>query len=91
MEKHIGRIKHYFSHLGVAVLQLDDGLQVGDAIHVRGHTSDVKQRVESLEIDKQKVLSVGPGAEVALKLVEPVRKGDVVYKVLAEGGAGGMA
>ena len=91
MEKQIGRVKHYYSHLGVAVLQLDDGIQVGEAIHLRGHTTDFRQRVESLEINKQKVLSVGPGAEVALQLVERVRKGDAVYKVLAEGGGGGLA
>ncbi len=91
MEKQIGRVKHYYTHLGVAVLELDDGLQVGDDIHLRGHTTDLKQRVESLEIDKQKVQSVGPGAEVALKLIERVRVGDAVYKVLGEGGVGGMA
>ncbi len=91
MEKQIGRIKHYYSHLGVAVLQLDDGVQVGDAIHLRGRTTDFRQRVESLEINKQKALSVGPGAEVALQLVERVREGDAVYKVLAEGGVGVIA
>ncbi len=91
MEKLIGRVKHYYSHLSVAVLELDDGLQVGDAIHLRGHTTDLKQRVESLEIDKRQVLSVGPGAEVALKVGERVREGDAIYKVLPEGSGAGIA
>ncbi len=91
MEKLIGRVKHYYSHLGVAVLELDDGLQVSDAIHLRGHTTDLKQRVESLEIDKRQVLSVGPGAEVALKVGERVREGDAIYKVLPEGSGAGIA
>jgi len=35
-----------------------------------------------MEIEHQKVTTVGPGTEVALKVYEPVRKGDVVYKVV---------
>ena len=48
-EERLGTIKHYYSHLGVAVIHLDRGqIQVGDAIHVKGHTSDFRQTVESL-------------------------------------------
>jgi hypothetical protein len=37
-----------------------------------------------MEINHKKVSAVGPGAEVALKVYEPVRKGDVVYKVIED-------
>jgi len=37
-----------------------------------------------MEIEHHKVLSVDPGDDVALKVVEPVRKKDVVYKVVEE-------
>jgi len=84
MEKHVGQIAHYFSRLGVAVLELRGGLKVGDVIHIRGHTTDFTQPVESMEIEHQKVQAVGPGAAVALKVVERVRRGDVVYKVTKE-------
>lgn len=82
MEKRIGRVTHYFNRLGVAALELTDELKVGDVIHILGHTTDFTQTVSSMEIEHRKVISVGPGADVALKVEEPVRKGDVVYKVI---------
>jgi putative protease len=82
MEKRIGAVTHYFGRLGVAVLQLDDGLAVGDTIHIHGHTTDLTQPVVSMEVDHRKLLEVGPGADVALKVEARVRADDVVYKVL---------
>ena len=84
MEKHIGRVTHYFERIGVAVLDLSGGLKVGDVVHIQGRTTDFTQPVESMEIQHQKVQSVGPAAEVALKVIEPVRKGDAVFKVIEE-------
>lgn len=85
MEKLIGRVSHYFNRIGVAVLELSGGLMVGDVVHIQGHTTDFEQAVESMEIQHQQVQSVGPGAEVALHVIERVRKGDAVYKVFKEG------
>ncbi|UCC89396.1 MAG: hypothetical protein JSV81_08830 [Anaerolineales bacterium] len=84
MEKHIGRVTHYFKRISVAVLELSGGLKVGDAVHIQGHTTDFNQSVESMEIEHQKVQSVGPGADVAIKVIDHVRKGDAVYKVIQE-------
>jgi len=81
-EQHIGRVTHYYKRIGVAVLELSGGLKVGDVVHIRGHTTDFTQPVESLEIEHQKIQSVGPGAEIALKVIERVRKGDAIYKVM---------
>lgn len=82
MEKRIGQVTHYYNHIGVAVLDLSDELKVGDTIHISGHTTDFMQTVASMEIEHQKVQSVAAGADVALKVVEPVRAGDVVFKVV---------
>jgi hypothetical protein len=84
MRKMIGRVTHYYSHLGVAVLQLDGELKVGDLVHIDGHTTDYVQLVGSLEINHRKMQSVGPGAEVALQVAERVRKGDRIYLVPPE-------
>lgn len=84
MEIRIANITHYFARIGVAVLSLVQELKVGDTIHILGHTTDFTQKVASLEIEHHKVLSVGPGDDVALKIAEPVRKSDVVYKVVEE-------
>ena len=78
----IGVVTHYYSHLSVATLRLDSGtLRVGDVIHIRGHTTDFSQRVESLEVNHAPVTEVGPNDDFGLKVVEHVREHDVVYKV----------
>jgi cephalosporin hydroxylase len=84
METRTATITHYFAHIGVAVLSLQQALKVGDTIHILGYTTDFTQKVASMEIEHHKVLSVDPGDDVALKVVEPVRKMDVVYKVVEE-------
>lgn len=84
MEEHIGQVAHYFRRIGVAVLELRGGLQVGDVVHIQGYTTDFTQPVESMEIEHQKVQAVGPKAAVALKVTKPVRRGDSVYKLVGE-------
>ena len=84
MEKYIGKVTHYFTRIGVAVLELEEGLAVGDTIHICGHTTDFVQQVESLEVEHRKLQAAGAGADVALKVEERVRSGDNIYKVTDE-------
>jgi hypothetical protein len=85
MEKKIGKITHYFNRIGVAVLELEDGLHVGDTIHITGRKTELTQQVRSMEIEHHKMQAVEAGADVALKVDEQVCKGDAIYKVLALG------
>jgi len=84
METKIGHITHFFNRISVAVLSLTEKLETGDRIQILGHTTDFIQNVSSMEIEHKKVLSAGPGDEVALKVNEPVRKGDEIFKVIEE-------
>lgn len=79
----LGVVTHYFTQLSVAVLKLDPGtrLRVGDTIHVRGHTTDFSQRIESLQVDHAPVTEVGPNDDFGLKVREHAREHDVVYLV----------
>jgi len=78
----IGLVTHYYSHLAVAVVKLEDArLRVGDTIHIRGHTTDFNQRVDSLQVNHAAVQEVGPGDDFGLKVREHAREHDVVYKV----------
>lgn len=80
--KRIGVVTHYYSHLSVATLRLESGtLRVGDMIHIRGHTTDFSQRVESLEVNHAPATEVGPNDDFALKVVQHAREHDVVYKL----------
>jgi len=78
----IGVVTHYFSHLSVAVVKLEAAtLRVGDTIHIRGHTTDFKQRVDSLQVNHASVPEAGPNDDFGLKVREHAREHDVVYKV----------
>jgi len=75
-------VTHYYSHVSVAIVRLESGmLRVGDTIHIRGHTTDFSQRVQSLEVGHAPVAEVGPNDDFGLKVVAHAREGDVVYKV----------
>ena len=82
LEERIGVVTHYYGHLSVATLRLESGtLRIGDMIHIRGHTTDFSQRVESLEVDHAPATEVGPNDDFGLKVDGHVREHDVVYKV----------
>ena len=73
-EQKIGTVIHYWSKIGVAGLRITDGeLRVGDTIHIKGHTSDFTQRVDSIQIENQSVEAAQPGGDVGVKVVEHVR------------------
>lgn len=82
MEKmKVGKVTHYFAKIGVAVIEVTDGsIKVGDEIHIKGHTTDFKQKVDSIQIEHDKVDIVEPGQSIGLKVSEPVRANDLVYK-----------
>lgn len=82
-EKKVGVITHYFTKVGVGIINLTDGdLKVGDNIHVKGHTTDFNQTVESMQIEHQNVNEAKRGAQVGIKVKDHVREHDVVYKVI---------
>jgi len=76
----IGTVTHYFSHLSVAAITLTAPLAVGERIHIRGHTSNVEQTVESMEVEHAAVERAGPGDDVALKVADHVREHDLVFR-----------
>lgn len=78
----IGVVTHFYGEPMVAIVRLESGtLRVGDRIHIRGHTSDFGQQVESLQIEHAAVDEVGPGDDFGVKVVEHAREHDVVYKL----------
>jgi len=81
MDIRVGKITHYYDRIRVAVLELYDELKVGEMIHIHGRITDFIQQVDSMEIEHQKIQSAGPKAEVAIQVIEPVREGDILYKV----------
>ena len=80
-EQEIGRVSHYFNKIDVAALELTGELAVGDTIHIKGHTSDFTEVVDSMQIEHDSVEKAGPGDSVGIKVKERVHEHDTVYKV----------
>jgi hypothetical protein len=81
-EEALGVITHYYSHLGVAVVQLNKGtLRSGSKIHVKGHSTDLTQKIESMEYEHQHVNEASAGQSIGLKVNDHVREHDIVYLV----------
>ncbi len=79
--KLVGEITHYFSKIGVAVVELSDTLKVGDKIRIVGKDVDFTQEVESMEIEHQKIQEAKAGEKVGLKVNQKVKEGCQVYKL----------
>ena len=81
-EEIVGKVTHYFAKVSVAIMELEKGaLKVGDTIHITGHTSDFTQKIDSIEVEHEKVQEVKPGDSFGIKVDEKVREHDVVHKV----------
>jgi hypothetical protein len=81
-EEAVGTITHYYSHLGVAVIQINKGtLRTGNTIHVKGHTTDFTETVESMEFEHQHIDEASAGQSVGLKVRDHAREHDIVYLV----------
>ena len=81
-KKLIGKITHYFSKIGVAVVELSDDITVGAKIRVEGETTSFEQVIDSMEIENKKVETATAGQSIGLKVKERVRLHDSVYKVM---------
>jgi translation elongation factor EF-1alpha len=85
MEEEIGKITHFFSKINVGVLELAKGeIHIGDTIHIKGHTTDFYQKVESMQVEHAPVETAQEGMEIGLKVESSVREGDLVFKVTEE-------
>ena len=80
-EEEIGRVSDYFARIGVAGIDLTGKLRVGDTIHVKGHTTDLEQVVESMQVEHDQVEEAGPGDKIGIKMQDRCRGGDHVYRV----------
>ncbi len=78
----VGRVIHYYNAISVAIVKLDRGrVSVGDTLYLRGHTTDIKLQVESMEVEHQKIDRAAVGDEFGLKVAGHVREHDLVYRV----------
>ena len=82
-EKEIGKITHYFGHINVGIIALSDTLKAGETIHIKGHSSDFTQTVDSMQVEHVSVPEAKPGDAIGIKVAQKVHPHDTVFKVIA--------
>ena len=85
VEEKIGIVEHFFSNVSVAAIKITEGeLKIGDTIHFVGAHTDFKQKIISMQIDRNPVKTVKKGDAVGIKVQDKVREHDIVYKMPEE-------
>jgi translation initiation factor IF-2 len=82
LDNPIGKVSHYYSKIGVAIIDLQDGsLKVGQQIKFIKGDNEFTQQIESLQIEHQPVKEVKKGDSFGLKISQAVEEGTLVYLV----------
>ena len=82
MPKVVGKVTHYFPHVKAGVILVSRGtISLGDTLQIKGHTTDFKQKVVSMQINNASIKKAKAKDEVGLSVKSRVRHNDTVYKV----------
>ncbi|MFH1840714.1 MAG: U32 family peptidase C-terminal domain-containing protein [Candidatus Shapirobacteria bacterium] len=77
----VGKITHYYDQIGVAVVELNDNLAVGEKIKISGKEGELEMNVQSMQIEHEAVKEAKKGQTVGMKVEQAVKEGDEVYRL----------
>lgn len=80
-EVQVGKVTHYYNKIGVAIVALIAPIKVGDIIKISGHDKEFTQKVTSIQIEHQQIQEAKKGDQIGLKVDQPVKEKDLVYRV----------
>lgn len=78
--KLIGEVTHFYDQINVAVIAVKKELRLGDTIEFVGHGKNSVQKVYSMQIEHEQVSVAKKGQVIGMKVAEPVKEKDLVYK-----------
>ena len=77
----VAEVTHYFPNVNAAVLKIKVGnIRIGDELHFKGHSTDFKEKVTSMQIDHKPISIAQKGDDFGLEVTSRVRAGDLVFK-----------
>ena len=76
--KPIGKITHYYSKAGVAIVELQDTLKVGDRIRIERGDNAFEQEVTSMQKEYKQIQKAENGDSVGIKVDQKVKEGALV-------------
>lgn len=80
-EKLLGKVVHYYDRIGVAIVDLQAPLKLGDMVRMQRGEKVLTQAVTSLQIEHQPVAMAKRGDVVGMKVDQEVQSGTKVMPV----------
>ncbi len=77
----VGKVEHYYEKAGVAAVKLEGTLRIGDIVELGDEEEAVRQRIASMQIDRQDVEEAYNGDFVGIKTKYRIAEGVPVYKI----------
>ena len=77
----VGVVEKYFQGIGVAAIKLTGRIEIGDIIEIGTMENAIRQKVESMQINRKDVASAGAGDSVGIKVRCKVDENEPVYKL----------
>jgi len=81
-KKLIGKITHFYPKIAVAIVELEDTLNVGDKIKIERGEETFEQEVKSMQIEHENVDQAEAGQSIGLKVTGQTKEGAKVFKVI---------
>lgn len=81
-KKLIGKITHFYPKISVAVVELEDTLNVGDKISIERGEETFEQVVDSMQIEHENIQTAEAGQAIGLRTKEKTKEGAQVFKVI---------
>jgi len=75
-----GRVRHLYTRIMVASVEVYETLRVGDVIRIKGHITDFDQKIESMEVNHMPVHEATRGQIAGIRVRHRARKNDLLYK-----------
>ncbi len=82
--KPIGKVTHYYDKAGVAIVELQAELKLGDRIRIERGDQTFEQKVTSLQKEYKSVEKAEKGDAVGIKVDQKAKEGSLVV-LLEEG------
>lgn len=80
-KSHVGIVEHFFDKIDVVAIKLTGPLKVGDIIEIGDEESAVRQKITSMQINREDVERAGDGDSIGIKLAHKVSAGSMVYRI----------
>jgi hypothetical protein len=79
--KAIGRVTHFYTNIGVAIVKFNKKVSVGGQLHYKGATTDFIETAKSMQYDHKEIKTAPKGKQIGIKVKKRVREGDEVYRL----------